>query len=344
MSRTSDIHDAIFARIKELGADCIRYLHWDPFPRISLPEPSAPSSAGRTSWRLDVPWTSPPDPWCMTAIPNATAQQCVTNTSIDDYVSDFMAASTGHDSVMNFSPLPAWMLHPPPPPLGSSSPGGAGAPPSPPLCTADCAMVPLNETNTFYLGTFTSPASPTAEKSLAACEAACLADKACAGLTFSKRPVAPCVIYTALTQQTGTAPATVGAVKCKAGSSLPAAQCGYFGPAPPRLRSPSLASPASRLGRSIPLGSRRANTFHGSSPGSPRESSQTSWALSTRAATTTLGATGRCSTKSTPAARCSARACTPPAPRRRTSPCASSIFILQTIPLPRASQASGLWL
>ena len=233
MSRTSDIHDAIFARIKELGADRVRYLHWDPFPRISLPEPSAPS-AGRTSWRLDVPWTSPPDPWCMTAIPNATAQQCVTNTSIDDYVSDFMAASTGHDSVMNFSPLPAWMLHPPPPPLGSSSPGvGAGAPPSPPLCTADCAMVPLNETNTFYLGTFTNPASPTAEKSLAACEAACLADKACAGLTFSKRPVAPCVIYTALTRQTGTAPATVGAVKCKAGSSLPAGQCGYFGPAPP---------------------------------------------------------------------------------------------------------------
>jgi len=83
MARDSPIHDAVFARIKELGADHIRYLHWDPFS-ISYPEPTPPGNAtpGKTSWDFSA---------------------------IDPLVEDFMAASAGHDSVINFAPIARWM-------------------------------------------------------------------------------------------------------------------------------------------------------------------------------------------------------------------------------------------
>jgi hypothetical protein len=72
MERGSKVHDAVFARIKDLQADHIRYLHWDPMP-MSYPE-KLPPKDGKTSWDF---------------------------TNIDPYVEDFMANTVGHDSVIN---------------------------------------------------------------------------------------------------------------------------------------------------------------------------------------------------------------------------------------------------
>lgn len=79
MARSSPLHDPVFARIKDLGADHIRYLHWDPF-ELSYPLPTPPID-GKTSWNFN---------------------------GIDPYVEDFMAASAGHDSVINFAPMYRW--------------------------------------------------------------------------------------------------------------------------------------------------------------------------------------------------------------------------------------------
>eukprot|EP00747_Dinoflagellata_sp_TGD_P028785 gnl/TRDRNA2_/TRDRNA2_133481_c0_seq1.p1 gnl/TRDRNA2_/TRDRNA2_133481_c0~~gnl/TRDRNA2_/TRDRNA2_133481_c0_seq1.p1 ORF type:complete len:565 (+),score=84.60 gnl/TRDRNA2_/TRDRNA2_133481_c0_seq1:150-1844(+) len=79
MARNSPIHKEVFARIKELAADHIRYLHWDPFP-TSFPLPHPPVN-NKTSWDFS---------------------------GIDPYVEDFMTASEGHDSVINFAPMYTW--------------------------------------------------------------------------------------------------------------------------------------------------------------------------------------------------------------------------------------------
>ena len=42
MSPTAPIRSAVFDKIHSLGADLVRYLHWDPFA-LSYPEPSPPS-------------------------------------------------------------------------------------------------------------------------------------------------------------------------------------------------------------------------------------------------------------------------------------------------------------
>ena len=82
MSRDSKTHDAVFARIRELGADHIRYLHWDPMP-MSYPERFPPKD-GKTSWDFS---------------------------GIDPYVEDFMANTVGHDSVINFAPVGAFLTN-----------------------------------------------------------------------------------------------------------------------------------------------------------------------------------------------------------------------------------------
>jgi hypothetical protein len=48
MAPTARTHDAVFDRIHELGADFVRYLHWDPF-QLSYPEISAPVCANSSS-------------------------------------------------------------------------------------------------------------------------------------------------------------------------------------------------------------------------------------------------------------------------------------------------------
>ena len=79
MARGAELHDEVFARIRELAADHVRYLHWDPF-ELSYPL-KHPPSGGKTSWDFS---------------------------GIDPYVEDFMAASAGHDAVINFAPMYTW--------------------------------------------------------------------------------------------------------------------------------------------------------------------------------------------------------------------------------------------
>ena len=83
MARSSKLHNAVFARIKDLGADHIRYLHWDGVGTACWPEPTPPTN-GKTSWDFS---------------------------GIDPYVVDFMEASQGHDSVINFAPVATWMTN-----------------------------------------------------------------------------------------------------------------------------------------------------------------------------------------------------------------------------------------
>ena len=238
MSRASKLHDAVFARIAELGADRVRYLHWDPFPHISYPEPTAPTAAGpksgnrdalatppgnSTSWQFDRPWITPPDTACVAA--GTPASACVTNTSIDDYVQDFMAASVGHDSVINFSPLPAWLLFGSPPPPPPPPP-----PPTPGLCSADCAMV-AEPVATFYVGpSYSTNGSCTTEM---ACQGTCLGAADCSQFTWwPVNPVAAqrCALYWGRISRTQVKRTGVTAgAKCKRGQTV-AAQCAAFAP------------------------------------------------------------------------------------------------------------------
>ena len=52
-ARTSPIHDAAFSRIHEMGADRVRYLHWDAngFTRHPRTEPTAPCGTSAISIR-----------------------------------------------------------------------------------------------------------------------------------------------------------------------------------------------------------------------------------------------------------------------------------------------------
>ena len=78
----SPIHDATFAALKMLGADYVRYVPWEPYPKLALAELDAPT-VEKTSWDFSL---------------------------IDPYIKDFLSATEGHSIVMNFSTIPAWMF------------------------------------------------------------------------------------------------------------------------------------------------------------------------------------------------------------------------------------------
>jgi Glycosyl hydrolases family 39 len=87
LRRGSPIHDAAFSAIHRLGAEGVRYVPWLPYPRLAVAELEAPTPAG-TSWNFSL---------------------------IDPMVEDFMAAQSGHSTVMNFSTIPAWLFKTPKP-------------------------------------------------------------------------------------------------------------------------------------------------------------------------------------------------------------------------------------
>jgi hypothetical protein len=76
------IHDGSFAALKALGADYVRYVPWLPYPKIAVAE-LEPPSAGKSSWDF---------------------------TYIDPVTKDFLAATQGHSTIVNFSTIPAWMF------------------------------------------------------------------------------------------------------------------------------------------------------------------------------------------------------------------------------------------
>jgi hypothetical protein len=78
----SPIHEGSFAALKALGADYVRYVPWLPYPKIAVAELDAPTS-DKTSWDF---------------------------TYIDPVTKDFLAATEGHSTIINFSTIPAWMF------------------------------------------------------------------------------------------------------------------------------------------------------------------------------------------------------------------------------------------
>jgi hypothetical protein len=76
------IHDGSFAALKALGADYVRFVPWLPYPKIAVAELDPPTKE-KTSWDF---------------------------TYIDPVTKDFLAATEGHTTIMNFSTIPAWMF------------------------------------------------------------------------------------------------------------------------------------------------------------------------------------------------------------------------------------------
>ena len=77
----SPIHDAAFQDLKELGADYVRYVPWHPYPRLAVAELEPPTKE-KTSWDFKL---------------------------IDPMTIDFLKATEGHERILNFSTIPAWM-------------------------------------------------------------------------------------------------------------------------------------------------------------------------------------------------------------------------------------------
>ena len=73
---------ASYKAVKELGVDYVRYVPWLPYPRLAVAELEPPTS-GKTSWDFSL---------------------------IDPMTIDFLNATEGHPTVMNFSTMPAWLF------------------------------------------------------------------------------------------------------------------------------------------------------------------------------------------------------------------------------------------
>jgi hypothetical protein len=84
IAKGSPIHDGTFGALKDLGADYVRYVPWNPYPKLSVAELDPPTS-DKTSWDFSL---------------------------IDPYTKDFLEATEeqGHSTVMNFSTIPTWMF------------------------------------------------------------------------------------------------------------------------------------------------------------------------------------------------------------------------------------------
>jgi hypothetical protein len=73
---------ASYLAVKELGADYVRYVPWLPYPRLGVAELEPPTPL-KTSWNFSV---------------------------IDPMTIDFLEATEGHPTVMNFSTIPTWLF------------------------------------------------------------------------------------------------------------------------------------------------------------------------------------------------------------------------------------------
>jgi len=73
---------ASYKAVRDLGADYVRYVPWLPYPRLAVAELEPPSPQ-RTSWDFSL---------------------------IDPMTRDFLGATEGHPTVVNFSTMPAWLF------------------------------------------------------------------------------------------------------------------------------------------------------------------------------------------------------------------------------------------
>src|SRR6266576_2573530 len=75
------VHDNAFKALHDLGADYVRYVPWLPYPRLGVAELEPPKD-GKTFWDFSL---------------------------IDPMTIDFLEATKGHSTVLNFSTIPQWM-------------------------------------------------------------------------------------------------------------------------------------------------------------------------------------------------------------------------------------------
>jgi hypothetical protein len=87
LRRGSQIHDRVFEELKRLGADYVRYVPWEPYPKLAVAE-LRPPDAAEAYWDFSV---------------------------IDPMTVDFLNATAGHSVMLNFSTIPAWMFKTPAP-------------------------------------------------------------------------------------------------------------------------------------------------------------------------------------------------------------------------------------
>jgi hypothetical protein len=74
--------EAAYKALNDLGADYVRYVPWLPYPRLAVAELEPPTPQ-KTSWDFSL---------------------------IDPMTKDFLQATEGHSTVMNFSTIPTWMF------------------------------------------------------------------------------------------------------------------------------------------------------------------------------------------------------------------------------------------
>lgn len=82
LRRGEHLSAASYKAVKELGADYVRYVPWLPYPRLAVAELEPPTQQ-KTSWDFSL---------------------------IDPMTIDFLTATQGHPTVMNFSTMPAWLF------------------------------------------------------------------------------------------------------------------------------------------------------------------------------------------------------------------------------------------
>jgi hypothetical protein len=81
LRRGSKIHDRVFQALRDLQPDYARFVPWLPYPRLAVAELEPPHD-GQTFWDFSL---------------------------IDPLTIDFLEATKGHPSVLNFSTTPQWM-------------------------------------------------------------------------------------------------------------------------------------------------------------------------------------------------------------------------------------------
>lgn len=81
LRRGSVIHERVFQALHDLQPDDARYVPWRPYPRLGVAELQPPTTK-TTSWDFS---------------------------RLDPLFIDFMTATAGHTSVINFSTIPQWM-------------------------------------------------------------------------------------------------------------------------------------------------------------------------------------------------------------------------------------------
>lgn len=74
--------EAAYRAVRELGADYVRYVPWLPYPKLAVAE-LEPPTAQKTSWDFSL---------------------------IDPMMKDFLHATEGHPTVVNFSTIPTWLF------------------------------------------------------------------------------------------------------------------------------------------------------------------------------------------------------------------------------------------